>query len=149
MRLKDKVILVTGSTTGIGEAITRRAVAEGARVLVHGRDEKRGKALIAELSGRAALHVDDISDPAAPERLVAAAIRAFGKLDALVNNAASVERGNLSNTRVAQFDKIIAINVRDDDELLAVRAARCSTSVRSTAIAAKRTCWPIRFRRAA
>jgi NAD(P)-dependent dehydrogenase (short-subunit alcohol dehydrogenase family) len=121
VRLKDKVILVTGSTTGIGEAITRRAVAEGARVLVHGRDEKRGKALIAELSGRAALHVDDISDPAAPERLVAAAIRAFGKLDALVNNAASVERGNLSNTRVAQFDKIIAINVRAP--LLLIQAA--------------------------
>ena len=66
MRLKDKVILITGSTTGIGEAIARRAVDEGALVLVHGRDEQRGKALVAELGERAALHVDDIADPAAP-----------------------------------------------------------------------------------
>lgn len=112
MRLRDKTILITGSTTGIGEAIARRAVAEGAQVLIHGRDEKRGRALLAELGDRAALHVDDIADPAASKRMVDAAIRAFGKLDALVNNAASVERSNLSNTTVEQFDKIMAINVR-------------------------------------
>ncbi len=64
-RLKDKVVLITGSTTGIGEAIARRAVAEGAKVLSHGRDEKRGKEIVAELGDRAALHVDDIADPQA------------------------------------------------------------------------------------
>jgi NAD(P)-dependent dehydrogenase (short-subunit alcohol dehydrogenase family) len=112
MRLQDKVILVTGSTTGIGEAIARRAVAEGARVLIHGRDEKRGQALVAELGPRTALHVDDIADPAAPKRIVAAAIDAFGQLNALVNNAATVQRSNLSNTDAALFDKIIAINLR-------------------------------------
>jgi NAD(P)-dependent dehydrogenase (short-subunit alcohol dehydrogenase family) len=112
MRLEDKVILVTGSTTGIGEAIARRAVAEGARVLVHGRDEKRGLALVGELSGRAALHVDDIADPAAGGRMVAAAIHAFGKLDSVVNNAASVQRSNLANTDAELFDAIMAINVR-------------------------------------
>ena len=112
MRLADKVILVTGSTTGIGEAIARRAVAEGARVLIHGRDEKRGKELVTELSGKAALHIDDIADPQAPARIIAAAIKAFGKLDALVNNAASVQRSNLANTDAALFDKLIAINLR-------------------------------------
>jgi NAD(P)-dependent dehydrogenase (short-subunit alcohol dehydrogenase family) len=121
MRLQDKVILVTGSTTGIGEAIARRAVAEGARVLVHGRDEKRGKELVAELAGKVALHVDDIADPQAPPRIVAAAIKAFGKLDALVNNAASVQRSNLSNTDAALFDKLIAINLRAP--LLLIQAA--------------------------
>jgi NAD(P)-dependent dehydrogenase (short-subunit alcohol dehydrogenase family) len=112
MRLKDKVILVTGSTTGIGEAIARRAVAEGARVLVHGRDEARGRTLVAELGPSAALHVDDIADPAAPPRIVAAAVRAFGRLDSLVNNAATVQRSNLANTDAALFDRIIAINLR-------------------------------------
>lgn len=112
MRLQDKVILVTGSTTGIGEAIARRAVAEGARVLIHGRDENRGQALVAELGSQTALYVDDIADPAAPQRIVAAAIHAFGKLDSLVNNAATVQRSNLSNTDSALFDKIIAINLR-------------------------------------
>ncbi len=112
MRLLDKVILITGSTTGIGEAIARRAVEEGARVLVHGRDEARGRALVEQLAGRAELHVDNIADPAAPARLVAAAIKAFGKLDTVVNNAASVERSNLATTSVALFDKIVAINLR-------------------------------------
>jgi NAD(P)-dependent dehydrogenase (short-subunit alcohol dehydrogenase family) len=121
MRLQDKVILVTGSTTGIGEAIARAAVAEGARVLIHGRDEERGKALAAELSGRAAFHRDDIADPAAPARMVAAAVHEFGRLDALVNNAASVQRSNLDNTTVELFDKIIAINVRAP--LLLIQAA--------------------------
>src|SRR4051812_15712988 len=60
MRLADKAIIVTGSTTGIGEAMARRFVAEGARVLVHGRDRGRGEKLVAELGrGKAALHVDD------------------------------------------------------------------------------------------
>ncbi|MEX0977744.1 MAG: oxidoreductase [Pirellulales bacterium] len=112
MRLQDKVILVTGSTTGIGEAIARRAVAEGARVLIHGRDKSRGRALVAELGSQTALCVDDIADPSAPKRIVAAAIGAFGTLDALVNNAATVQRSNLSNTDAALFDKIIAVNLR-------------------------------------
>ena len=121
MRLKDKVILVTGSTTGIGEAIARRAVAEGARCWCTGATTSAARRWSAELGERAALHVDDIADPAAPTRMVAAAIAAFGKLDALVNNAASVERSNLSNTDAALFDKIMAINVRAP--LLLIQAA--------------------------
>jgi NAD(P)-dependent dehydrogenase (short-subunit alcohol dehydrogenase family) len=112
MRLQDKVILVTGSTTGIGEAIARRCIAEGARVLVHGRDAERGRALVSASMDRAALHVDDLADPLAPRRLVDAAIGAFGKLDAIVNNAAWVVRSNLASTDAAMFDKVMAVNVR-------------------------------------
>jgi len=121
MRLKDKVILITGSTTGIGEAIARRAVAEGAQVLIHGRDADRAQKLVGELQGRAASHIDDIADPTAPARMVAAAIAAFGKLDAVVNNAAAVTRSNLSNTDVTLFDRLMAINVRAP--LLLIQAA--------------------------
>lgn len=121
MRLQEKVVLVTGSTTGIGEAIARRVVAEGGRVLIHGRDAERGEALVAELSGKAALHVDDIADLAAPARIVAAAVKAFGRLDALVNNAASVQRSNLANTDAALFDQMIAVNIRAP--LLLIQAA--------------------------
>ncbi len=49
MRLQNKVIIVTGSTTGIGKAIALRCVAEGARVIIHGLEEKWGNAVIAEL----------------------------------------------------------------------------------------------------
>jgi NAD(P)-dependent dehydrogenase (short-subunit alcohol dehydrogenase family) len=121
MRLKDKVILVTGSTTGIGESIARRAVAEGACVLIHGRDEERGRALVAELGDRTAFHRDDIADPSAPARMVAAVVKIFGQIDALVNNAASVARSNLETTTVEFFDRMIAINVRAP--LLLIQAA--------------------------
>jgi NAD(P)-dependent dehydrogenase (short-subunit alcohol dehydrogenase family) len=121
MRLHDKVILITGSTTGIGEAIARRAVAEGARVVIHGRDAARGRALVEEWPERAVLSIADLADPAAGPQLVDTAVRTFGRLDAVVNNAASVARSNLQTTDAAFFDKIMAVNVRAP--LLLMRAA--------------------------
>ncbi len=121
MRLENKVVLVTGSTTGIGEAIARRVVAEGGRVVIHGRNAERGEALVREFSERAALAIADLADPAAPAKLVDAALRAFGALDAVVNNAASVARSDLQSTDAAFFDKMMAINVRAP--LLLVKAA--------------------------
>lgn len=112
LRLKDKVIIVTGSTTGIGEATVRACAAEGANVLVHGRNKERGEQIIASLNGKAKLHIDDMSDPQAPQRLVDAAIDAYGKLDGIVNNAAYIIRSNLYTTNVDTFDKVMAVNVR-------------------------------------
>lgn len=111
-RLKDKVILVTGSTTGIGEAIARRCVAEGARVLVHGRDEKRGREVVESLGASAVFHPDDLSDPDAAERLIDAVLKAFGRLDGLVNNAAWVPLSTIESTDTKLFDQVMAINVR-------------------------------------
>jgi NAD(P)-dependent dehydrogenase (short-subunit alcohol dehydrogenase family) len=121
MRLQEKVIIVTGSTTGIGEAIARRALAEGARVVIHGRDQERGQAIVKEFSGRATLAVADLSDPAAPAQLVDAAIKTFGSLDGVVNNAASVARNDLHHTDAAFFDRMMAINVRAP--MLLIKAA--------------------------
>lgn len=121
MKLKDKAIIVTGSTTGIGEAIARRCVAEGAKVLVHGRDQTRGEQLVAALGDAAVLHIDDLTDAEAPQRVVAAALNAFGRIDGIVNNAAFIVRSNLETTDAALFDKVMAINVRAP--LLIIRAA--------------------------
>jgi NAD(P)-dependent dehydrogenase (short-subunit alcohol dehydrogenase family) len=121
MRLHDKVIIVTGSTTGIGEAIARRCVAEGARVLVHGRNRERGEQVVAELGTSARLHVDDLSDPPAAKRIVQAAVDAWGRIDAVVNNAANVARSNLESTTPEFFDRMMAINLRAP--LLLVQAA--------------------------
>lgn len=121
MRLADKAFIVTGSTTGIGEAIARRCVDEGARVLVHGRDRERGEAIVKDLGGRAALHVDTLDDPSSAGRIVGAAIGAFGKLDGLVNNAAWVARSDIFSTDAQFFDRMMATNARAP--MLLVQAA--------------------------
>ncbi|MHC4400484.1 MAG: SDR family NAD(P)-dependent oxidoreductase [Planctomycetota bacterium] len=112
MLLRDRVIIVTGSTTGIGRAIAVRCVEEGASVVVHGRSEARGRRLVESLGDRATLAVDDLADPAAPRRIVDRAIGAFGRLDGLVNNAAYVVRSNLHTTDAELFDRVIAVNLR-------------------------------------
>ena len=121
MRLQDKAILVTGSTTGIGEAIARRIVAEGGRVMIHGRDEERGNALVAELGDCARFTDADLSDPAALPSIIDSTVKAFSRLDGLVNNAASVARSDLHATDAAFFDKMMAVNVRAP--MLLIRAA--------------------------
>jgi NAD(P)-dependent dehydrogenase (short-subunit alcohol dehydrogenase family) len=113
MRLKDKVILITGSTTGVGAAMARRFAAEGARILIHGLERELAERMVAELGGeRAALHIDDLADAAAAPRIIAAAVAAFGKLDAIVNNAAAIIRSNIETTNAALFDRCMAVNVR-------------------------------------
>jgi NAD(P)-dependent dehydrogenase (short-subunit alcohol dehydrogenase family) len=112
MRLRDKVILVTGSTTGIGEAIARRASSEGAAVVIHGRDAKRGQAVAAELAPRVKFLQGELDDASVPQKLIDETIAAFGRLDAVVNNAAWVVRSNIATTDAAMFDKVMHINVR-------------------------------------
>lgn len=121
MRLKDKVIIITGSTTGIGRALAERCVAEGAQVLVHGRNVTQGDEVVSSLGNRAVLHLDNLADPAAPARIVAAALKAFGRIDAVVNNAAAIVRSNIAETNAAFFDSVMAINVRAP--LLLIQAA--------------------------
>ncbi len=121
MRLNGKRIIVTGSTTGIGEAIARRCVAEGARVLIHGRDPERGRQVAGELQGRAVFCAADLAQPEAAQQLVAAAIEAFGALDAVVNNAADTSRNDIRTVTPASFDRAMAINVRAP--LLLIQAA--------------------------
>jgi len=122
MLLNEKVILVTGSTRGIGRAIATCCVQHGARVLVHGRDPKQGRQVVETLGERAALHLDDLADPAAPQRIIAAAISAFGQLDAVVNNGALVVRSNIHSTDTDLFDRVIATNLRAP--LMLIRAAQ-------------------------
>jgi NAD(P)-dependent dehydrogenase (short-subunit alcohol dehydrogenase family) len=112
MRLKDKVIIITGATSGIGRAIAIRAVAEGAKVLVHGIDQSEGEKVIADLGKNATLCIADLAEPDAPKKIADAATTAFGKIDGLVNNAAIIERNNLSQLTPEAFTKTITINLQ-------------------------------------
>ena len=110
--LHNKVIIVTGSTTGIGEAIARRCVNQGAKVLIHGLEKDDAYRIARELGPSAAAHVDDIADPSAPSRLIGATLDHFGKIDGLVNNAAWIVRSDIYTTDAALFDRCMAVNVR-------------------------------------
>ena len=111
MRLKNKVIIVTGSTTGIGKAIAGRCVAEGARVVVHGLESDLAAQVVTELgSEHAVAQVEDLTVEGSPQRLVDVAVNSFGKLDAVVNNAALVATGNIETTDAAYFMKMISVN---------------------------------------
>jgi NAD(P)-dependent dehydrogenase (short-subunit alcohol dehydrogenase family) len=115
MRLKDKVILVTGSTTGIGEAMVRVFVREGARVAVHGMSLKDAEKVAGEIkqAGVQAIPMAGLlEDSTVPARLIAETVAHYGRLDGLVNNAATIARGNLDNTDAETFDRTIAINLR-------------------------------------
>jgi NAD(P)-dependent dehydrogenase (short-subunit alcohol dehydrogenase family) len=121
MRLHDRIILITGSTTGIGAAMARRFVEEGARVILHGRDAARGESLRRELGAdRTAFLTGDLADAGCPAELAAAAVACFGGLDAVVNNAALTARADVTETDVAFFDRMIAVNLRAP--LMLVRA---------------------------
>lgn len=111
MRLKDKVIIITGSCTGIGKAIAVRSVAEGAKVVVHGLEKEWGEEVVTSLgSQNAVLHIEDITGEGAAERLVQSALTKFGKLDAVVNNAAIVASSNIHTTDAALLRKVIEVN---------------------------------------
>ncbi|MFO1452230.1 MAG: SDR family oxidoreductase [Opitutaceae bacterium] len=121
MRLENKVIVVTGGTSGIGRAIVERCVAEGARVVVHGIDRAQGEAVVKAQGDRTVLVLADLLDAASPRRIVDAALAAFGRIDGIVNNAARVARSTLETTSATCFDEMMAVNVRAP--LLLIQAA--------------------------
>lgn len=111
MRLKNKIIIVTGSTTGIGKAIALRCVAEGARVVVHGLERDLGEAVVKEIGAdKSVLHIEDIAGEGAAQRLVDCAIKSFGNLDAIVNNAAWVVSSDIHTTDLVMFRKVMEVN---------------------------------------
>src|SRR4029077_19021449 len=100
LRLKGKVVLVTGGAKGIGAAIVRGCGAEGAIPVIVDRDEDAGEQLHAELRAsrvESGLIVADLSSPAACATVVEGTIEKLGRLDALVNNAGVNDRVGLEN----------------------------------------------------
>lgn len=113
--LKDKVVIVTGSTTGIGAAIAKECVAEGAKVMIHGRDEPRAKALVQELgTDKTAYFLSQFSDIDIERTtsLVEATMDRFGRIDSLINNAGKSPRNDISNVTASDFDWLVRLNLR-------------------------------------
>ncbi len=115
--LADKVVLVTGAARRIGAAIAEAFHSQGARAAVHYRSSKtEADALVARLTdgrpGSASAFQADLADPAVCETLVAAAVRAFGRLDILVNNASTFYPTPVGAITPDQFDDLLGSNLR-------------------------------------
>ena len=123
MSFAGKVVLVTGSTTGIGEACARVFAGAGATVMVSGRDRARGQAVVDSLradGARAEFIAADLSARAAGEALVGATIERLGGLDVVVNNAGILYTATAPDTTDAQWSATMAVNV---DAVFAVSRA--------------------------
>jgi NAD(P)-dependent dehydrogenase (short-subunit alcohol dehydrogenase family) len=97
LELNGKRALVTGSSSGLGEAIARTLAKEGAWVVVQGRragEAQRVKEAIEAAGGRSAVAVGDLGNEATADRVSVAALAAFGGIDILVNNAGAFPPGD-------------------------------------------------------
>jgi meso-butanediol dehydrogenase / (S,S)-butanediol dehydrogenase / diacetyl reductase len=110
--LEGKRALVTGGTTGLGLAIAQRFGAEGARVVVTGRDGGLGERAEAGLGPGARFLAADAADPEAVAASVRAAADHLGGLDVLVNNAGVGVAARLLDTPLADYDQVMNVNVR-------------------------------------
>jgi NAD(P)-dependent dehydrogenase (short-subunit alcohol dehydrogenase family) len=110
--LQGKRALVTGGTTGLGLAIAGRFLHEGARVAITGRDHDLGERAGQALGPGARFFAADAADPDAVASSVSAAVDHLGGLDVLVNNAGVGVTARLIDTPLADYDKVMAVNVR-------------------------------------
>jgi len=114
MKFDGKVVLVTGSTTGIGEACARGFAEAGASIMLAGRNAMRGKLVLEAIKalGRDAdLVIGNITDDGFCDRLVEKTVSRFGRLDVLINNAGVLHAGDVTDTTDEVLDETIGINV--------------------------------------
>ena len=110
--LENKVVIVTGASSGIGEATAKKLVAEGASVMLGARRKDRLEALVAAIGSNAAWQQTDVANRSDMERLAAATLDRFGRIDALVNNAGIMPLSLLAADRVEDWDRMIDVNIR-------------------------------------
>ncbi len=115
-RLSGKVALITGASRGIGAAIAVRLAADGAKVVVnYSKSEREANAVVSSITaagGQAVAVKADVGKPAEIPLLFAATIKAFGRLDILVNNAAIMQRTFLPDVTAESIDAHFNVNVR-------------------------------------
>ncbi|WP_428945083.1 SDR family oxidoreductase [Pantoea sp. FN060301] len=113
--LNNKIVAITGASSGIGEATARLLAAKGAKVFVGARRTERLEKLVAEIQeagGEAACMALDVTSLPQMEAFIAEATRRFGGLDVMINNAGVMPLSPLSSRKVAEWDRMIDVNIR-------------------------------------
>lgn len=112
--LKDRVIIVTGATSGMGRAMAKTFVEEGASLVIAGRNRERGESLLTELQkihGNSVLVCGDIGTPDTNKELVETAVDSFGKLDTVVANAGVLGLGEVASLSIASWHETLNTNL--------------------------------------
>lgn len=115
MKLKDKVAIITGGTAGIGEATAILFVKEGAKVVIVGTSQDSGNRVlekIKKMNGDAVFIKADVSKEDEIRHMIEEAVKKFGKIDILFNNAGIVVNGSVETCKIEDLEKTIAINIK-------------------------------------
>jgi NAD(P)-dependent dehydrogenase (short-subunit alcohol dehydrogenase family) len=113
--MTEKVVVITGASSGIGRATALLFAKNGANVVAVGRNEKELNALRDQVQGKKGsikVHLADIRETTQVERLINSTIQNFGQIDVLVNSAGIIMNGTIENTTLEDWDKMFDINLR-------------------------------------
>ena len=113
--IAGKVVVITGASSGMGEAAARHLAAQGAAVVLGARRIERLEALVGEITaagGQALAVATDVTDRAQVRRLVDAAVETYGRIDVLVNNAGIMPLSPLERVKVDEWDRMIDVNLK-------------------------------------
>lgn len=113
--IKDKVVIVTGASSGLGKATALRLAKNGAKLMLAARREEKLQKLVDEIAkdgGIAKYQVTDVTERSQVEALVKATKEAFGRIDVLVNNAGLMPLSPLAEIKVEEWEKMIDVNIK-------------------------------------
>lgn len=114
-KIQNKVVVITGASSGIGEATARELASKGAKLVLAARREDRLKNLqekIKKEGGQALYKVTDVSSHEEMEELAAYALKEFGRIDVMVNNAGIMPLSPISQLKVKEWDTMIDVNIK-------------------------------------
>ena len=112
MSLENKVVIVTGASSGIGEAIARELAHAGCKVMLAARREERLKSLVQELGDGVAYYGTDVTDVKQVQEMAKATLDRFGKIDVMINNAGIMPVSPLIDLKLDEWNRAIDINIR-------------------------------------
>lgn len=115
-RLKNKVVIVTGSTSGIGIGIAKLCAKEAADVIITGRNVERGQKVVSEIEaegGKAWFHTFDLTNQESMHQLIADVAEKYGRIDVLINNAAGMgmKDGRVDEISLEEFNSVVAADL--------------------------------------